>query len=386
MGLDQLSATKKAMIQNATFDIVVLTTFDEAQKLSFEYFLDEFKHRSEANSLKYKNVEFFVFVDVDFGVKLGSGGSVLFALHYLEEKFGGNFLLKQKRILLIPVSGMSQRQVNGTILGKIFNLAPLAADRETTFFDIKMMSYEKLIPFMPPGVLIAASDILEFYEDLPNFEGTSSKDICLSNRKIPDSIFKKDGFTVLAFKSDLKTAFNHGCYIFERKPEHDSAKFVEIHDDIRLVLQKPTAEELIKNHACFVDQETAEKYTYIDGVLFVGFDAIETLINFIRSEKFRIDSEICTFGDFLRPLGAQNSIAYAKCSTQKKLYHLLRPFSIRGLIFRNSVFYHMGTFPELLRHYCSPLESSFMKNFGGGIKPISNCIFLPKKCDTVTQD
>uniref|UniRef100_A0A915HEU2 3'-5' exonuclease domain-containing protein n=1 Tax=Romanomermis culicivorax TaxID=13658 RepID=A0A915HEU2_ROMCU len=252
------------------WDLVVFTTMDASQNLAFEEAI-----RNHKKEQIFEKCDFRIYVDDgnSYSIKLGSGGATLLAIRKLFLEYGQS--LFEKRILMIPVGGYSQRQPNCSALGKLFLELPTLG-YPMTILDFKLNIYNKFLRYLPPGILLAASDTVEYYADLP------------------------PGFTLLTFQSSLETAQNHGVFVLNREKIRRIDEVAEIFGDVIKVLQKPTPQELESENAVI---KSIYNYAYIDGLYFMASDVVEKITSLANHRDFEIDREICAYADFLRPLG-----------------------------------------------------------------------------------
>lgn len=278
------------------------------------------------------------------------------ALKHLFDEFGEK--LYEKKVLLLHAGGLSQRQPNGSVLGKIFQLVPTKLNRPMTLFELKLRIYNQFLPLMKAGgVFLAAADSLEYF-------GTSLIDAVLE---------KSSGFTVVGHPSPLFVGVNHGVYILDQREEKTNAKFdgADVFTStVRKILQKPSIDEMYKWQAVVIDQKTKNEFIYSDSCYFFAADVIERLLSFFHRHKCRTNVEIDAYGDFLQPLGVDSTLDYVEktnCPSKelsvvrRELYDLLNDVDVRAFLFPRSKFYHLGTFKELIDFYCC--DEKFLDEF-----------------------
>ena len=156
------------------WDLCVLTAGDERQAGMYRRQLD---WRREAGLLPART-QFLVLPDPD-GRRIGSGGATLRALLQVESsKLKGlsadiahAFNLQPStfdHILIIHSGGDSRRLPHCSATGKLFARVPreLPDGRASTIFDEFLISLSGLEEGSPPGVLIAAGDVLLVFDHL----------------------------------------------------------------------------------------------------------------------------------------------------------------------------------------------------------------------------
>ena len=156
------------------WDLCILTAGDERQASMYRRQLD---WRREAGLLPVRT-QFLVLPDLD-GRRIGSGGATLRALLQVESsKLKGipadiaQALNLQpstlNHILIIHSGGDSRRLPHCSATGKLFARVPceLPDGRASTIFDEFLISLSGLEEGSPPGVLIAAGDVLLVFDHL----------------------------------------------------------------------------------------------------------------------------------------------------------------------------------------------------------------------------
>lgn len=223
---------------------------------------------------------------------------------------------------------------------------------------------------MPPGVFIAAADALEY--------------LGLSEEKWEIS---PTGFTVLAHPSRLDIAVNHGVYIFNSEDlgKHLSAGGATT-IPVTKVLQKPSRQQLESESAIVHNSTAVKPYAYTDSAYFMGSDVVQKLLA-LRTSLSPLCCEIDAYGDFLQCLGTRGSPEYISDTknvlvesdqlaiVRRLIYDTLHDSKAEALVLNNSAFYHIGTFKELLEHFCG--DELFLERFSLAHK--SFCCFPKSK-------
>ena len=146
------------------WDLCVLTAGDERQASMYRRQLD---WRREAGLLPART-QFLVLPDPD-GRRIGSGGATLRALQRVSTFERLNVeRASLSRILIIHAGGDSRRLPHCSAIGRLFARVPreLPDGRASTIFDEFLISLSGLEEGAPPGVLIAAGDILLVFDHL----------------------------------------------------------------------------------------------------------------------------------------------------------------------------------------------------------------------------
>lgn len=338
------------------WDVVVITTADEDQKIIFDA---ELQDKLKRNELPL-NLPIHIISDPP-GPKLGNGGSTLTAIDFLQDKYAAS--LFQKRVLLLHAGGQSKRMPSASILGKIFSVIPLG-NPLFQMLDFKLAMYWPFIPRMPPGIFVACSDDFLVYN--------------LGDDELQWK-FEENGFTALAHPSSVTIGTQHGVYVLSDPDSVDTSKHIMNHPCVQ-VLQKPSETQIYKTgavlegHLKFPEGISIKgNPVYTDSSFFFGMDVAKMFINFYK-ENSPITCEIDAYGDFLQALGPKASIEYTShipnvsnptpslIPTRKKIYQLLQGTSISLLLMNSSRFIHIGTTKEFSHHFC--FDKQFQQELG----------------------
>ncbi|MFH4978599.1 hypothetical protein AB6A40_005308 [Gnathostoma spinigerum] len=311
---------------------VVLTACDSKQKEAYETQIGQLRQR-----LKSFSENFYVFEDEFHPFKIGSGGATLKVLQQLFALFGDRF--NRSRFLVIHSGGLSKRLPIASAVGKIFLCLP----NEKTFLEMKVQSYRRILEMMCPGVLICASDTLEYIPYDMQF-GDPSSDVVL-----------------FAHPSNVDIATQHGVYVLKSGSLHK-------------VLQKPSLEKLKSTNALFTgdfsDRVTAQNYYASE--LFAYTDSFYIISSRIAMDlaklgkKTDLNCELCCYGDFLGGLGVELDDDYLDTNELVKswrieLLNIFRDASVEFVRLPSDSFFHFGTSKELLCHF--KLNSTFYNRF-----------------------
>jgi len=155
------------------FSVIVVTSCNERQRLAYE---EELKLRQRQidgyEGIIAKDTEILSVADPD-GVRVGSGGATLNALTHvdklLKEKYPNeNRDLTTERVLILHSGGDAKRTPTCSICGKAFSGLPSTLpiiegrnDRRVKApIDFLLKSFQDIAAQSPPGVFIAATDVL----------------------------------------------------------------------------------------------------------------------------------------------------------------------------------------------------------------------------------
>lgn len=328
------------------WDAVVITTADEEQSRAYKYQLQ----RKVLNKEVPENVPFYLYAD-PHTVKIGSGGSILYALDQLHATLGDDVF--RLRILLICAGGKSQRLPTASILGKLFLPLPLG---EPTFhmLDLKLALYLPFLRHMKPGVLITCSDDVETY--------------CLPYGDAEQQLwsFSEDGFTALGTISSTDIGRNHGVYVLPTCSSEPIDTCV-IRSSCLQVLQKPSLQLMMEKGAILKDGNVCT-----DSIYFFDHLVSRKFLDFMKSPE-RLTSEIDAYGDFLQPLGVLASRDYigntanvlsatsTLAANREELFSLLHQTPLHVVALQLSRFYHLGTMAEYVENITPNDGNSFFE-------------------------
>nr|KAG5711582.1 hypothetical protein BaRGS_016764 [Batillaria attramentaria] len=276
------------------WDVVAITTADDAQREAFQLQLDDKFARNELPL----DLPIHVISDPP-GPRIGNGGSTLVALEFLASQYGEQ--LYKKKVLLIHAGGWSQRMPSATILGKIFAAIP-HGEPVYQMLDLKLALYWPLVPVVAAGVFLVCADDFLVY-DLGD----------ASDWAIPSV-----GFTALAHPSPTSIGRTHGVYVVDGVATLDTKKQVVVAECLE-VLQKPTDQRmkergaLLKSddhHFEFSDGITIDgEVVYTDSCFYFGVDVVKRMLK-LKKELGTISCEIDAYGDFLQALGPRATDSY----------------------------------------------------------------------------
>jgi len=258
------------------YNICILTAANDCQADGYERQLEWRRSRG----MLPEKTKFLVYAD-PYGKRIGSGGSTVYVLYKLLERFyeSSKFqsfeeLLNGKRMLILHSGGDSRRLPAYSAVGKIF--IPLPTDFYpsigfnkdmygfVTLFDIILYNLMQL-PCLDSGQVIISSG-----DTLLSFDASKV-------------IFNDSGVTGLAYPDSVEIASNHGVYIV---PQPLSGEYLRNVVDF---LQKPNYNELKQYKAL----DAADRAFVDTGVMNFSYDAVKTLMEasgvFIKDEKIVVE-------------------------------------------------------------------------------------------------
>nr|XP_055023690.1 fucose-1-phosphate guanylyltransferase [Misgurnus anguillicaudatus] len=335
--LDKFNKIRGKAVQSGEFwDLVVITAVDDDQKSAYETQIAEKLERKELPLA----INYHVFADPP-GCKIGNGGSTLYSLQRLNDKYGKT--LSGFKVILIHAGGFSQRLPNASALGKIFTALPLG-NPLYQMLELKLAMYVDFPSHMKPGVLVTCADDIELYS-VPDQE---------------DIVFDKSGFTALAHPSPLSIGTTHGVFVLEPTEE---PKICDMeYRTCSQFLHKPSIEKMHKFKA--VCKRDGQEFVYTDSTYYVDYGTAKTLLTLL-SEIVPLKCEIDAYGDFLQALGRLATVDYTEnivnvtkkenslVEVRKKIFHRLKGTELNVILLNNSKFYHLGTTEEYLFHFTS---------------------------------
>eukprot|EP01114_Cavostelium_apophysatum_P019259 TRINITY_DN6156_c0_g1_i4.p1 TRINITY_DN6156_c0_g1~~TRINITY_DN6156_c0_g1_i4.p1 ORF type:complete len:1010 (+),score=265.03 TRINITY_DN6156_c0_g1_i4:32-3031(+) len=363
------------------WDVVVITAIDESQQRYYEQQIREKLARREIpNTAKYH-----VIPDPK-GPKVGSGGSTLVVLDFLEKTYGSD--LDQFRILLIHAGGYSKRLANHSISGKIFCPVPFFLNKASpciTMLEMKFMMFIDFPKKMNAGVFLTCADDFQFFES----EGCD---------------FTRPGVTALAHPSIIEIGLTHGVFVLDKEEiKNFDNNSITPRKCIRF-LHKPTLETM-KEAGALVENQEYE--IFVDSNYYFDRSVEKRLLEL--HGRITLDCEIDAYGDFLQPLGEHavdtyfsntrttGSINDILMEKRKVLYETLRNVPINVIPFVPSLWVHIGTCREYIEHLCQNLPDFGFQRFtfshiaskeGFGTDNISahSCVQYSLLSDSVTVD
>lgn len=358
------------------WDVVILTTFDSAQRDSFE----------QQIALKRQNGHF---PDVPIHViadpvdqKLGVGGSTLHVLSEMTKIYGSE--LHQKKLLIIHSGGSSQRLPSYSVIGKIFAPVPcqelIVGMSIPQMLDLKLAMYLPFCQLLQPGVFVTCADDIETY--------------CHDAEKLDIKTLQAADVVALAHPSDIQTGEGHGVYVFE---DQDSGNMAG--DDSSCVrqcaevLQKPSESTMRAKGAVLTKEDSgcSREQVWSDSVFWLSAKLYDKLLKWY-SNNTPLTSELDAYAHFLPCLGSRMKNAKPSDFTdfRAEMLPLLQDCNFQLVLLSKSKFYHLGTMEEYLMHFnildefCRELgivknTSNIPKPFIGGSESSSKDVSIHKE-------
>jgi len=261
------------------WDLCVLTASDERQAGMYRR---QIAWRLEAGLLPPRT-RFHVIADPG-GKRIGSGAATLRTLSWLEQQ---DEALADKRVLIIHSGGDSRRLPHCSAVGKLFARVPrvLPDGRASTLFDEFLISLSGLADEAPPGVLVAAGDVLLVFDHLQ-----------LS--------LQRDGVIGVSAAAPAEMGLRHGVYALG-KTTHQ----------VRAYLHKPSPAKLAQWEAVGRDGTVGidTGLVWLDAVAVNEFlhlteaPVIARLCRLDTSSEPAPSSQLNLYGDLLLPLAQSTS-------------------------------------------------------------------------------
>eukprot|EP01065_Artemidia_motanka_P041442 TRINITY_DN5371_c0_g3_i1.p1 TRINITY_DN5371_c0_g3~~TRINITY_DN5371_c0_g3_i1.p1 ORF type:complete len:616 (+),score=179.79 TRINITY_DN5371_c0_g3_i1:76-1848(+) len=339
------------------FDVVVVTAGDEDQT---ETYRSNIKTLSDAGRIP-KATKYVVLPDPP-GRRVGCGGAAFYVLRHLKAEFGSGF--EALRVLLIHAGGYSKRLPNHSHCGKIFSLLPVPAPADSsaamTMLELKLATFAHVpaqIPEGKGGVFTTCSDDLVFYDHT----------VC---------DFSGDGFTAFGHPSPVTIGKDHGVFVLKeptQKPgTQQCVKF----------LHKPPIEKQREEKAVVGKTQDEEDEVYTDSSYFWSGRVSALLLDLFEGTLGgKVEAEVDAYGDFMHPLGPGATEEYmmnfgntakkddekerdALLAVRRAIHSALKGVQLHCLALPGSRFYHVGTIPEALHHFC--MDGGFLTAIGRG--------------------
>ncbi|RNA27296.1 fucose-1-phosphate guanylyltransferase [Brachionus plicatilis] len=326
------------------WDLIVITSINQKQRKCYELQLEIKKNQGKIP----KSFKFLV-IDDPNGCKIGSGGSTLNVVKELFQLYSQK--LYDMKILLIHAGGYSQRIPFRSILGKLFGLLPSESEYINDIFDFKLACFTPFAKDMDPGIFITSSDDIETFILEEQIEASKLF-----------SVFDQD-FILLAHKSSLNTAKDHGVYKIDFNVDSCENEPNFGCFSCQSVYQKPSIEKIRNLKMAFNDG--ISEYAFTDSVFFFSHKVSRELLEF-HDQHFKkiiqLKIEIDIYRDFLQPLGDNKQELDQYLSTIKinngqeldvftKIYELMNEKPAKILFFKESKFFHLGTIDEMMEYY-----------------------------------
>ncbi|CAG8465805.1 2744_t:CDS:2 [Paraglomus occultum] len=362
---DQLLSLSSPSDSIAFWDDVVLTASNEHQKGVYERKIAELAEENQIPGW----VRFHV-VDDPPRYKIGSGGSTLLVLKYLDDIYGSD--LDSRKILLIHAGGYSTRLPHVSPIGKIFlNLPAFGGPKNCMpMLVLKLIMYIGLIRHLSPGVFLTSADTIELIAMPENGFTISSP-----------------GFIALAHPSSLTIGTTHGVYCIDDPKGECTAEVNKLPEERRPILKKcdkflhkPTVKKM-REHGAIIEDQNGEEFVYTDSVYFFDHNCSKVLLK-ILSQIQPLTYELEAWSDFL-PFGAHTPcppsadysvLADPLSRARSTILRTLQTsnISLSVLVLNSSKFYHIGTMQEYIECCCinEEFQTEMQIRFKGNLKGV----------------
>jgi len=268
-------------VQYKPYDICVITAANEHQAEGYRL---QLQWRKDRGTLP-EETEFLVYADPQ-GKRIGSGGSTVYVLYKILERFyepSSNIkdpisIIQNKRILILHSGGDSKRLPAYSAVGKIFIPLPTSfrhnyGQKSKTAQPVPQAACLSLFhKNSPSSGLVALFDIiLGNLIPLPCLNSgqlvIASGDTLLSFDPSEVS-FSDSGITGLSYPGPVEVASKHGVYITSRAASKENLR------EVTNFLQKPDYDELKESNGL----DVADRAFVDTGVMNFGVDAIDILM------------------------------------------------------------------------------------------------------------
>ena len=287
------------------------------------------------------------------GCKIGNGGATLVVLDYLRAQYKDAF--PTLKCLVIHAGGYSQRTPQHSVCGKIFAPLPVGPLPGSSMLEMCFAMLCDIPPRVAPGaVMIKCGD------DVIIFDAEECQ-------------WDRPGFTALAHRSTVDIALTHGVFCLDL-PEPGA--HIPTNPTCRRFTHKPSIEKMRRFRALL----NQEREAFTDSTFLFDAAVAARLLSWWDNEcggappPFELDA----YGDMLQALGpeadgehlgkASNARAQKEVDPvgfyRRSLFEALRHVTLNVALPRASRFWHIGTIPEVLDHFC--YHTSFLLEAAGG--------------------
>uniref|UniRef100_A0A0P4WAQ6 GDP-fucose pyrophosphorylase domain-containing protein n=2 Tax=Scylla olivacea TaxID=85551 RepID=A0A0P4WAQ6_SCYOL len=327
------------------WDAVVLTTFDEAQRVCF---LEQVQRKRASGQLP--EVPIYVVADPP-GQKLGVGGSTLHVLSELSTEFGSE--LYSKKLLIIHSGGSSQRLPSYSVLGKIFAPVPVEGLRVGNavpqMLDLKLALYLPLCSLLGPGTLVTCADDIETY--------------CLDRASLDMESLGGADVVALGHPSTLEVGTGHGVYVLQGGGAEVALSGTSSVQECLEVLQKPSISAMRASGAVFCrggseqhqdqqEEQEGQEEVWSDSVFWLSSGVCRRLLKWYRDNQ-PLPAELDAYAHLLPCLGTRMVAASAEdfSDFRSQMLPLVRGASFKVITLPQSKFYHLGTMQEYVGNF-----------------------------------
>lgn len=200
-----------------------------------------------------------------FGCRVGSGGGIMNAVHYLVSLFGREDVLQRSVSVIVHSGGDSQRSPMHSVCGKAW-ASLKSAGHEATHPIIRLLEeVSSICRKLPRGsILVGCSDVIL------NLPAAS-----LLSLESAQSIMR-NGVSIIAVPAPMTTAKNHGVLVVQSDQFVGDSAVIRAKD----YLQKPTVETMMSAGAdmvldgvqcALIDTGPAHVFCAVVGVVRLSF-------------------------------------------------------------------------------------------------------------------
>jgi hypothetical protein len=341
------------------WDVVVITASDDEQALIYR---EQVRWRQELGQIP-TSCSYHVVPDPP-GCKIGNGGATLVVLDYLRQQYKDK--MSELKYLLIHAGGYSQRTPQHSVCGKIFAPLPVGPLPGSSMLEMCFAMLCDIPPRVAPGaVMIKCGDDVIIFDS----------DVC--HWHLP-------GFTALAHRSPVDIALTHGVFCLDLPPSPDFSTpnlptNLPTNPPCRRFTHKPSLEKMRRFNALVNEEREA----FTDSTFLFDTSVAARLLEWWDTECAGVPPpvELDAYGDMLQACGPEADAEYlpalppttthagSKASNpgvyyRRSLYEALRSVRLNVALPPVSRFWHIGTIPEILDHFC--YHTSFLLESGGG--------------------
>ncbi len=198
---------------------------------------------------------------------------------------------------------------SSSMLGKIFYTIPCESPFINDMLDMKLALYTPFAVDMSCGIFLACSDDIETFN--------------LEEQLNISKFFKEKlvDFILIAHKSPVDVAKDHGCYSLGQRFEHSAFKKTEI-NACKFVRQKPSVDVIHSSGLVCKNLDTSE-YVFTDSNFYFTRNVVEKLLVYAKKyydDFVRFNIELDAYKDFLQPLGTHKMSLHSYLNIPRSNY------------------------------------------------------------------
>ena len=321
------------------WDYVILTAASEAQTASYRRQID---YRLERGMLP-QSTHYAVLPD-PAGVRIGSGGATMAALHYIRARVGP-YPRGGRRGGITHAGGHPGRAPQYSACGKLFSPVPrmLPSGRRSTLFDEFIIGMSAVPGRMKDGILVASGDVLLLFNPL-------------------QIDFHFAGAAALSTREGLEHGIQHGVFLPDG--QGDVARFLHKLPEAQL------------RAAGAVDNR--DRVALDTGAVLMDGELCQSLLTLIETDG-EVDPQklaaclspkarLSFYADFLYPLAADSTLEQYQLekpegdftpelrALRETLWPLLHRYRLKLMNLSPASFIHFGTTRELLHFMSEEVE------------------------------